>query len=314
VTDFGVLLFPNVAWSTLIDRCERAEELGFRSLWIDDHGANPQAPRSHWFEAFTALAGMATCTRRILLGPLVSNVILRHPVLLARQAATIENMSGGRLQLGLGAGYAHTDHEMLGMPPWSATERAERFGEAVALIDALLRAESVDHAGKHYQVHDVRLRPAPVQRPRPPLCVAAHRRSSLRLVAQHGDIWSSFGGWGLTSPQLLTITKERSATLDEFCAELGRDPAGIRRQILAGSPAVTPDPIWSSVHAFDDWVAGWHEIGIDEIVLYFPPELLYEPELIDPDVLEHLRALLFARRPSGDQRATVHGEHRTADE
>jgi alkanesulfonate monooxygenase SsuD/methylene tetrahydromethanopterin reductase-like flavin-dependent oxidoreductase (luciferase family) len=306
VIDFGVLLFPNVAWATLIDRCEQAEELGFRSLWIDDHGANPQAPKANWFEAFTTLAGLANCTRRMLVGPLVSNVILRHPVLLARQATTIENMSGGRLQLGIGAGYAPTDHELLGTAPWARDERAERFAEAVELVDALLRAEPVDYVGKYYQVHDVRLRPAPVQRPRPPMCIAAHDHSSLRLAARFGDIWSSFGGWGLSSPELLAITRQRSAVLDELCAELGRDPSGIRRQILAGSPATTPDPIWSSVQAFDDWVAGWQQIGIDEIVLYFPPDLLYEPELIDPAVLEHLRASLFARR-SGDQRAAVDG-------
>ncbi|OBA60585.1 hypothetical protein A5647_13750 [Mycobacterium sp. 1100029.7] len=290
----------------MLDRCEQAEELGFRSLWIDDHGANPQAPRANWFEAFTTLAGLANCTRRILLGPLVSNVILRHPVLLARQAVTLENMSGGRLQLGIGAGYAPTDHELIGTLPWARDERTERFAEAVELLDALLRAEPVDYAGKFYQARGVRLRPAPIQRPRPPMCVAAHDRSSLRLAARFADIWSSFGGWGLSSSELLAITRWRAQALDEFCAERGRDPSTIRRQILAGSPATTPDPIWSSVQAFDDWVARWEQIGIDEIVLYFPPELLYEPDLIDPAVLEHLRALLFARQ-SGDQRAAVDG-------
>jgi alkanesulfonate monooxygenase SsuD/methylene tetrahydromethanopterin reductase-like flavin-dependent oxidoreductase (luciferase family) len=313
VTDFGALLFPNAAWPTLVDRCQRAEELGFRSLWIDDHGANPQAPKSNWFDAFTTLAGLANCTRRILLGPLVSNVILRHPVMLARQAVTIENMSGGRLQLGIGAGYAPTDHEMVGTAPWPRDERAKRFAEAVKLIDALLRAEPVDFSGAYYQAHNLRLRPAPLQRPRPPICIAAHEDSSLRLAARFGDIWSSFGGWGLSSPQLLEITSRRSAALDEFCAEAGRAPSAIRRQVLAGSPATTPDPIWSSVRAFDEWVAGWQQVGIDEIVLYFPPDLLYEPELIDPAVTEHLRELLFARR-SGDQGATVDGQHGSTDE
>lgn len=313
MTDFGVLLFPNTSWPTLVDRCQRAEELGFRSLWIDDHGVNPQAPTASWFEAFTTLAGLANRTRKILLGPLVSNVVLRHPALLARQAMTVENMSGGRLQLGIGAGYAPTDHGFVGTAPWSREERVERFAEAVALVDALLRSETVHYAGKHYRAEGLRLRPQPAQRPRPPLCVAAHDRSSLRLVARFGDIWSSFGGWGLSSQQLLDVTRARSALLDDYCAELGRDPSSIRRQILAGSPATTPDPIWSSVAAFDDWVAGWRLVGIDEIVLYFPPELLYEPELIDPAVLEHLRGLLFARM-SGEQRAAVDGQHRTADE
>jgi alkanesulfonate monooxygenase SsuD/methylene tetrahydromethanopterin reductase-like flavin-dependent oxidoreductase (luciferase family) len=296
VTDFGVLLFPNVAWGTLVDRCEQAEQLGFRSLWIDDHAANPAAPRSNWFEAFTTLAGLATCTSRILLGPLVSNVILRHPVMLARQAVGIDHMSGGRLQLGLGAGYAPSDHGMVESPVWPTGERLERFGEAVTVVDALLRGEPVDHDGRHYRVRDTRLRPRPVQRPRPPLCIAAHRRESLEVVARHADIWSSFGGWGLTSHELLAVTRNRAAALEESCAQIGRDPGLIRRQILAGNPATTPDPIWSSVGAFDDWVAGWQEAGIDEIVLYFPPEVLYEPGLVDRAVLDHLAATLFARR------------------
>ncbi len=133
------------------------------------------------------------------------------------------------------------------------------------------------------------------------------------MVARFGDIWSSFGGWGLSSQRLLDVTARRSAALDELCAESGRDPSTIRRQLLAGNPATTPDPIWSSVQAFDEWVAGWRQVGIDEIVLYFPPELLYEPDLIDPAVTEHLRGLLFARR-SGDQGATVNGQHGPADE
>jgi alkanesulfonate monooxygenase SsuD/methylene tetrahydromethanopterin reductase-like flavin-dependent oxidoreductase (luciferase family) len=179
VTDFGVLLFPNTSWETLVDRAEQAENLGFRSLWIDDHGANPAAPRSNWLEAFTTLAGLANCTRRILLGPLVSNVVLRHPVMLARQALGIETMSGGRLQLGIGAGYAPTDHEVAGRTAWTTAERRQRFAEAVELLDALLRGEDVEYTGCHYVLERFRLRPRPVQLPRPPVCIAAHDRSSL---------------------------------------------------------------------------------------------------------------------------------------
>jgi alkanesulfonate monooxygenase SsuD/methylene tetrahydromethanopterin reductase-like flavin-dependent oxidoreductase (luciferase family) len=296
VIDFGVLLLPVVGWETLLDRCERAESMGFRSVWIDDHAVNPAAPQANWADSFTTLAALATCTRRVLLGPLVANVILRHPVLLARQAVGIENISGGRLQLGLGAGYAPSDHAVVGQQPWDIAERRERFGEAVELIDALLRGDYVDFHGRHYEADHVRLRPRPVQEPRPPLCVAAHRRESLQIAARHADIWSSFGGWGLSSVELLAVTKARADALAEFCEALGRDPASVRRQVLAGNPAVTPDPIWSSVDAFDTWLAGWQEIGIDEIILYFPPELLYEAELVDRAVLDHLQELLFARQ------------------
>lgn len=301
MTDFGVLLFPNVRWETLVDRAEQAEQLGFRSLWVDDHAVNPAAPGANWLEAFTTLAGLANCTRRILLGPLVANPILRHPALLARQAIGVEAMSGGRLQLGIGAGYAVTDHEAVNQAAWPPAERRERFAEAVELIDTLLRGERVDFDGRHYRAQSMRMRPAPIQLPRPPLCIAAHSASSLKVVARYGDIWSSFGGWGLRSEELLQVTRARSDALDEFCAARDRDPATIRRQILAGNPATTPDPIWSSVDAFDTWVARWQEIGIDEIVLYFPPEVLYEPDLVDRAVLEHLGSLLFARHRMDDQ-------------
>ena len=305
MTDFGVLLFPNVAWETLVDRCERAEEMGFRSVWIDDHIVNPAAPRSHWLEVFSALAGLAACTRRVLLGPLVSNVIVRHPVMLARQALTVDHISRGRLQLGIGAGYAPTDHTAVGLPAWSRRERTERFGEAVELVDLLLRGEPVDYTGRHYQVEALRLRPRSGTEPRPPLCVAAHHPDSLKVVARHADIWSSFGGWGLSTPELVALTATRSAMLDELCAESGRPPGAVRRQILAGNPSINPDPIWSSVDAFDTWVGGWQDIGIDEIVLYFPPEILYEPDLVDPAVLDHLQELLFARRTTPVRAAPV---------
>ncbi|WP_445169763.1 LLM class flavin-dependent oxidoreductase [Mycolicibacterium sp. Dal123E01] len=297
--DFGVLLLPVGGWATLFDRCERAEAMGFRSVWIDDHAVNPSTPQGNWADSFTMLAALATCTRRVLLGPLVANTILRHPVLLARQAAGIDEISDGRLQLGLGAGYAPTDHAIVGQRPWGTAERIERFGEAVKIVDALLHGDYVDFLGRYYQADHVRLRPRPVQHPRPPLCVAAHRRESLQIAARHADIWNSFGGWGLSSAELLAVTRARSNALTEYCREIGRDPAAVRRQVLAGNPAVTADPIWSSVKAFDTWVAGWQEIGIDEIILYFPPELLYEPDLVDPKVLDHLQELLSAR--SGGQ-------------
>lgn len=292
--DFGVLVFPNTSWETLVARAELAEEMGFRSLWVDDHIVNPARPSQTWLESWTTIAGLASRTGRILVGPLVSNVVLRHPVMLARQALSVDAISGGRLQVGLGAGYAVTDHYIVGVRMWDKPERVERFREAVTIIDRLLSSTPVTFAGKHYRVDGLHLRPAPIHRPRPPLCIAAHDDSSLRLVAEFGDSWSSFGGWGLTSGQLIETTRRRAAKLDECCAEIGRDPSSIRRQVLAGSPAVTPDPIWSSVDAFDTWARTWRDIGIDEIICYFPPDVLYSRDLVDPKVLDHLRERLAA--------------------
>jgi alkanesulfonate monooxygenase SsuD/methylene tetrahydromethanopterin reductase-like flavin-dependent oxidoreductase (luciferase family) len=293
--DFGALLLPNRPWPEVVAAAREAEDMGFRAAWVDDHVVNPRTPGQPWFESWTVLAGLAGRTERIALGTLVSNVVLRHPVLLARQAVTVEAMSVGRLVVGLGAGYAPTDHDLVGVPVWPGAERQARFGEAVQLVDRLLRGAPVTYRGVHYRVEAAQLLPAPVQRPRPPLCVAAHSDASLRVAARHGDIWSSFGGWGLRSSELLEVTRRRGAALDRHCAELGRDPRSVRRQVLAGSPATTPDPIWSSVDAFDTWVGGWAEAGIDEIVLYFPPAWLWDPELVRPRVLEHLARLLRSR-------------------
>ena len=295
--DFGALLFPNAPWDELVARARQVEELGFGSLWVDDHVVNPRRPEQPWFDAWTTLAGLAAGTDRIRLGPLVSNVVLRHPVLLARQALTVEAQSAGRLTVGLGAGYAATDHAAVGVPVWPPEERAERFREAVELIDRLLRGEPVTYRGRRYMVEDLRLRPEPVQRPRPPLCIAAHADAGLRLAAEHGDAWVSFGGFGLASAELIDVTRRRAATLDRYCADLGREPSTVRRRVLAGSPAITPDPIWSSVDAFDTWVGRWQEAGIDEIVLYFPPDGVYTPDQIDDRVLDHLRERLASVRP-----------------
>lgn len=294
--DFGALVLPNRPWEDVVAAAQEAERLGFRTVWVDDHVVNPRSPEQPWFEAWTVLAGLAARTERIGLGSLVSNVVLRHPVLLARQALTVEAMSGGRLVVGLGAGYAPSDHELVGVPVWPPAERQARFAEAVDLVDRLLRAEPVGVAGEHYRVDTPGLRPAPLQRPRPPLCVAAHSDASLRVAARRADVWSSFGGWGLGSAELLAVTRRRGAALDRHCADLGRDPRTVRRQVLAGGPATTADPIWSSVDAFDTWVGGWAEAGIDEIVLYFPPEALWAPELVHPRVLDHLGGLLRPER------------------
>jgi alkanesulfonate monooxygenase SsuD/methylene tetrahydromethanopterin reductase-like flavin-dependent oxidoreductase (luciferase family) len=182
--DFSALIFPNGRWADVVDRARRAEELGFRGLWVDDHIVNPARPAQRWYNAWTTLAGLAAATSRIRLGPLVSNVVLRHPVLLARQALSVEAMSGGRLQLGIGAGYAPTDHAAVDVPVWARAERSARFRDAVERLDQLLRG-ATDTLG---------LRPTPERRL--PLCVAAHTSSSLRLAAEYGDLWSSFGGSG----------------------------------------------------------------------------------------------------------------------
>jgi alkanesulfonate monooxygenase SsuD/methylene tetrahydromethanopterin reductase-like flavin-dependent oxidoreductase (luciferase family) len=295
---FGALLIPAAPWPVLAERCRRAEELGFDSVWLDDHIVHPATPDAPWHESWTALAGLAAQTSSIRLGVLVANAVLRHPAMLARQALTVDHITSGRLQVGLGAGHAKADHRITGQPYWPAAERAARFRECVGLVDALLRGGPVTADGQYYPSGRLQLQPASPQRPRPELTIAAHTRASLRTAAEFADTWNSFGGWSLTAAGHLARIGRLSRGLDEHCAELGRDPGSVRRSLLAGNQTVTAALPWSSAQAFDDFVGSYAEAGISEFIFYFPPELYFPAGAVGPGVVEQV-ASRFASYRSG---------------
>ena len=268
---FGGLLLPNAEWPVVVGRAMELERLGFDLVVMDDHLSNPVRPAQPWLEVWTALAGIAAATTSIRLGPLVSNTVLRHPGLLARQASTVDQIAGGRLEIALGSGYAPSDHRGVQQPMWSAAERAVRFREAVATVDALLRGEHAP-AGEFVDVGDLAIAPLSAQHPRPPLTIAADGPLALDVAATYGDAWVSFGGWDLATDEAIAITRRRSDELDRRAEAIGRDPATIGRTLLAGSAAVNRDPIWTSVEAFEDFTGRFRAIGIDTIVFYFPPD------------------------------------------
>lgn len=291
---FGALLLPTGTWPDLVRRAQETEALGFDFVWVDDHAMHPARPDAPWFEAWTALAGLAAETWRVRLGPLVSNVVLRHPVVLARQARTVEQIAGGRLEVGLGAGYAPSDHAALGEPPWPADERAERFAEAVAVIDALLRGEPATVDGEHYRVEEMVLAPQPVGDKRPPLAIAAHGSRALGVAARHGDTWVSYGGFGLDPDEVLRRTRRRLAELERACEAIGRDPQTVRRRLLAGSGALTRDPIWTSVDAFGEFAGRLQEAGVDELALHYPPAAVNPPGAVRDGIVAEIADRWFA--------------------
>jgi alkanesulfonate monooxygenase SsuD/methylene tetrahydromethanopterin reductase-like flavin-dependent oxidoreductase (luciferase family) len=252
----GALLLPNVGWPELARRAVDVEASGFDAVWIDDHIAHPARPESPWLEAWTALAGLAGATRRVTIGPLVSNIVLRPPALLARQALTVSELSGGRLDLGIGAGYAPSDHAAVGEEPWGDSERFERFEAAVALVREAA--------------------------PELPLTVAAHGPRALGVAARYADTWVSYGGFGLEPDEAFELTRRRSERL----SELADRP--IRRRMLAGSAALTKEPLWRSVDAFDDFVGRYRELGIDELAFHWPPQAT-NPD-VDPEVVNEIAA------------------------
>lgn len=279
---FGLCTDQNLSWETLCGRWRLYEELGFDSVWDCDHYLQPSRPTGPYFEAWTLLAALAAATSRIRVGVLVSCNTFRHPYLLAKEAATVDHISGGRLEFGLGAGWYAPEHQMLGgdLPP--PAELVDRFKEAVEICDSLFRNDVTSYEGRYYQLRDATFRPAPAQRPRPPFTLGAHGPRMLGLVARHADSWSSHG----TVEQI----RERNAILDEKCAQIGRDPGSVRRSLYYWVPRSSDDP-WASTDAFEDVIGRFREVGIDEFVLDAPGDhQLGVLERVAADILPKLRS------------------------
>lgn len=260
---FGIQTAQMEAWSDLVALWQRVEALGFDSCWIPDHFVPPYAPEGPRLEAWTMLAGLATRTERVRLGVLVSSNTFRHPPLLAKQAATVDHVSNGRLEVGLGAGWFAPEHETFGLPFPATGELVERFREAVELIDLLLRQDVTTYEGRYYQVREAPFRPRPVQLPRPPLTLGAHGPRMMRIVARHADRWNSTG--------TVAEMAERNRVLDDACREVGRDPAAILRSHLYVPVQLPEERPWDSPEAFRDFVGRLREAGIQEFILQPPP-------------------------------------------
>jgi len=274
---FGFLTVQNAPWPAMIERWRYLETLGFDAVWLADHFVNPNEPAQSWFEGWTLLAALATQTSRIRVGTLTTNLALRHPAMLARQALTVDHVSGGRLELGIGAGGAPHDHTMLGGEVWEPPERACRFAEAVGLLDRLLRAPRASYEGRYYQARDAIMNPGPLQQPRPPLTVAAHGPSTLKTAAQYADTWNMSGTLGrgrragvrLSANEMLDEIRRRGATLDEHALTLGRDPASIRRAFVFVAGTTDEEP-WASPDAFTEFVGRYRQAGVSEFVFHWP--------------------------------------------
>lgn len=278
---FGIVRNQNLSWPTLDRHWQVFEELGFDSIWHADHFQRPSLPEEPFLEGWTLLAAMAMRTTKPRIGILVCSNTFRHPPLLAKQAVTLDHMSGGRLELGLGTGWYKPEHERFGVPYPETAELVGRFEEAVVLIDKLLRQDLTTLAGTYYQVLDAPFRPAPLQQPRPPLTLGAHGPRMLRIAAQYADRWNSYG----TSDQI----RERNDRLDEACIAIGRDPDEIIRSLYGWTIPMGADP-WSSPDAFADIVGRYREAGMSEFLMEAPHEDQFPMmERIASDVLPRLR-------------------------
>ncbi|MGM1065107.1 LLM class flavin-dependent oxidoreductase [Saccharothrix sp. Mg75] len=267
---FGVMLYPDQPFDTLVERFRWLEDLGFDQVFVPDHSGDLRDRRNTWHDSWAVLAAAAVSTRRVRIGTLVANQVLRPPAHLARQAVAIDHLSGGRLELGIGAGLFDWDHYSVGERPWSPRERMVRFADYVTIVDGLLRATgpTYSHSGSKLWVKDVATAPGPVQSPRPPITLGGQSPTVLRVAAELADVWNTHGPPGATAEEVLRATAAQTRTIDRIAADAGRDPALIRRSYTIFGPW---DPKWGR-HGYEEVFDRFGRLGITDFVLDWPGE------------------------------------------
>ncbi|MFB0625748.1 LLM class flavin-dependent oxidoreductase [Streptomyces sp. AB3(2024)] len=254
------------------DQWERAERLGFRTAYTYDHLTWRTFRDGPWYAAVPTLTAAAAVTDRLRLGTLVTSPNFRHPVTLAKDLMTLDDVSGGRITLGIGAGGNGFDAVALGQEEWSPRERADRFAEFVPLLDRLLTESSLTHHGTFYSAVEARAIPGCVQRPRLPFAVAATGPRGVKLAASHGQAWVTAGDPKVfegTPEQSLEALRGQVGKLEKALAEIGRESDTIEKVLLTG---FTPErgTMLESVDAFVDFAGRHRELGFTEIVIHAP--------------------------------------------
>lgn len=263
---FGVITLQDAPWAELVERWRALENLGIETIWVADHLGIGSRPEQTWFEAWSCITALAHVTEKPRIGPLVSPMTLRNPAVLARTALSVAELSGGRLELGVGSGASAADHALAQVPEWPPKERARLFADWVERLVELLA--------------DERLQPkAPV-----PLTIAGSGPTILRLAARHADRWNTYGGWGLSAEEGLGHARRDNELLDELCAQAGRS---VLRSALIGHPFVAETP-WRSEEAFRDVVGRWEDAGFEELVFFYPAEWEMPEGSVEPGLFERM--------------------------
>jgi F420-dependent oxidoreductase-like protein len=255
-TQFRIVLGQRASWPELLARTRKTEVLGFDGLFLVDHFYGLFDVMDPTHEAYTMLAALAPFTQSLRLGVLVCGNTYRNPAFLLKQAVTVDHVSGGRVDFGVGAGWTEREHEAYGWPFPTARERVDCFAEALEIWDRLQLEERTTYEGQHYQIVDAPFEPKPLQRPRMPLLIGGSGPRMLRLAARYADIWNAVG----TPDEGGAVNKR----LDAACAAEGRDPASLVRTV---SPRIS---LLESAEAFVDGVAAYRAAGFRDIYLPWP--------------------------------------------
>ncbi|WP_082772220.1 LLM class flavin-dependent oxidoreductase [Actinoplanes sp. TFC3] len=288
----GIVILPDRRWSRAAPRWRRAEEYGFDHAWTYDHLGWRDLVDGPWFDAVPTLTAAAGVTSRLRLGTFVASPNFRHPVHFAREALALDDISGGRLLLGVGAGGTGFDTGVFGEPELPPRQRVDRFAEFLELFGRLMGEDHVSYDGSYYRTVDARTLPGPVQQPRPPLIVAANGPRALRLAARHGDGWVTTGMQGAGDER--AWWQSVAETGERFTAALaGAGRTGVDRYLnLDSSPVYS----LSSSEAFADAVGRARELGFTDVLTHWPRESSWYAG--DEKVLETVATMLAQLRDS----------------
>ncbi len=271
---FSVWPAPTQSFDEVAKIARHAEASGWDGLFYADHfmpdAEDTSAP---WPEAWTTLAALAASVPRIRLGTLVTGNTYRHPAVLAKMAATVDQISGGRLVLGLGAGWQENEHRQYGVPFYTVGERLARLDEACQVIKQLFSEKQSRFDGKFYQLDDASLEPKPVQDPLPLLIGGGGEKVTLKIAARWADEWNVWGN--------VETLQRKMAILERHCADVGRDPAQIQRSAVAllflsddsafvekmRSRDIGRPVIVGNVAEVQETVRAYREAGVDELIV-----------------------------------------------
>lgn len=264
---------PTQSWSEVLFLAKHVEKTGWDGFWYADHfmpnSTDLDVPIN---ECWTVLAGIAAAVPRLRLGPLVTGNTYRHPAVLAKMAATVDQISGGRVVLGLGSGWQENEHKAYGIEFSTIPGRLARLDEACQVIRGLFSGDRTDFDGRYYQMRGAPLSPKPVQSPLPLLVGGGGEKVTLRITANYADEWNVWAD--------VETLKHKMAVLDAHCEDLGRDPAEIKRSaqamvFLSDDPAEVEKassrpglPVMAgNVEEVRDTVAAYAATGLDELIV-----------------------------------------------
>lgn len=288
----GVFLTPwgeggdgsDPTWRDVLHRAQLAEAIGADSIWVSDHlqmEAEPGVRLAGW-EGWSQIAALAAVVPRVDIGALVMCALWRNPALMAKMADTVDEISGGRLILGLGAGWHEPEFRAYGFP---FDRRIDRFEESLSVIVPLLREGQVDFQGRYVSARECELRPRGPRPGGPPIMIGAlaNRPRVLELAAQHADIWNAWLSWQANTPDAIVPTL---AAVDAACVAVGRDPETLRRSVSIqidypdAVPNRAPDaqPLSGSPQQLAETLRGFASIGIDHLQVVLNPNTSHSVE------------------------------------